>query len=540
MKTIRFLLIALFISLPSFSQTIEQPKLVVGIVVDQMRYDYLTRFSKYYGGDGLKRLTSDGSNFTYGHLNYVPTFTAPGHASIYTGTTPFFHGIIANDWFDRVTNHMVSSVEDHTVQTLGVETDEGQASPNRLLTNTITDQLKIATNGNARVISISIKDRASILPGGHSADAAYWYSHKEGKFITSSYYMDNLPKWVEDFNQRKLPDSYISEEWNLSLPDSDYQISYPDEALNESDVFKEGRTSFPHSLKNIDRGSKYATLISTPFGNQLVLEFAKAAITNEELGKHSVPDFLAISFSSTDYIGHEYGPNSVEIEDTYIKLDKQIAELLTTLDNQVGRGNYLLFLSADHGVMESTDFLKRLKINGDIFAGRSLYDSLKSFAVKKYNNEKIIRNFSNQQIFLNYKLIENENLDINEVEENFANYIMNNLPQAAFVQTREELQEQFADRNSNNLILNGFNFKRSGDLAFNIEPNNIADRKKGSTHGTRYNYDTHIPIIFYGWHVPAQQVNTSVYTVDIAPTVANLIGITEPNGCIGIPIIKSK
>ncbi len=535
-----FVFLILFISSFSFPQKSEKPKLIVGIVVDQMRFDYLTRFNEYFGNDGFNRLISEGSNFTYMHYNYVPTFTAPGHTSIYTGTTPFFHGIIANDWFNRVNNDMESSVADNSFQSVGVQTNEGKRSPKKLLANTITDQLKIATNGKSKVISISIKDRAAILPGGHSADEAFWYSGKTGKFITSDYYMKRLPKWVDDFNNKKLPDKFISQEWNLSLKASDYSISLPDESGYESDIFNEGKTSFPHSLKNVEGKSKYSALISTPFGNQLVLEMAKAAVIHENLGKNSVPDFLAVSFSSTDYIGHAYGPNSVEIEDTYIKLDKQIADLLTVLDKQVGKGNYLLFLTADHGVMESPDYLKKLKINGENVDGKLFYNSLKSFAEKKYSNEKIIMNFSNKQIFLDYKLIKNKGLNINEVEHNFKDYLLTNFPQIALVFTREELQKKIAERSSNNLILNGFNFKRSGDIALEFEPNIIPDHKKGSTHGSIYNYDTHVPMIFYGWHIPHQEVNAPVYIVDIAATIANLVGITESNECTGIPLIKSK
>ncbi|MFZ0453683.1 MAG: alkaline phosphatase PafA [Ignavibacteriaceae bacterium] len=535
-----FISLLILISSLSFPQKSKDPKIIVGIVVDQMRFDYLTRFNKYFGDDGFKRIIKGGSDFTYAHYNYVPTFTAPGHTSIYTGTTPFFHGIIANDWYDREKNEMVSSVRDDSFQSVGVTTSEGQRSPDKILSSTITDQLKIATNGKSKVISISIKDRAAILPGGHSADLALWYSSKTGKFISSDYYVKNLPKWVEFFNNLKLPDKYINKEWDLSLPATDYLISSPDKSDYENDAFNEGRTSFPHSLKNVSDNSKYSALIKTPFGNQLVLELAKAAIINEGLGKNSVPDFLAISFSSTDYIGHEYGPNSVEIEDTYIKLDKQIAELLSGLDKLVGKGNYLLFLTADHAVMESPGYLNKLKINGKNFESKMLNDSLSSFTEKKYNTKNIILNSSNRQVFLNYKLMREEKLNPEEVENNLKEYLLNTFPQIAIVLTRNELLDKTAKRTSDNLILNGFNFKRSGDIAFEFEPNIIPDHKKGSTHGSLYNYDTHVPLIFYGWHIPHQKINTPVYTVDIAATIANLIGINEPNACIGIPLIKPE
>jgi predicted AlkP superfamily pyrophosphatase or phosphodiesterase len=535
-----FISLLIFISPLSLGQRSQKPKLIIGIVVDQMRFDYLTRFNKYFGEEGFKRLIKEGSNFTYAHFNYVPTYTAPGHTSIYTGTTPFFHGIIGNNWYDKTKDEMVSSVWDNSFQSVGVQTNEGQRSPGKILSNTITDQLKIATNGKSKVISVSIKDRAAILPGGHSADLALWYSTETGKFITSDYYVKSLPKWVDYFNNSKLPDKYISQLWTLSLPASDYLISSPDESVYEKDTFNEGKTSFPHSLKNVPGSSKYSAIIKTPFGNQLVLELAKAAVINESLGKNTVTDFLAISFSSTDYIGHEYGPNSVEIEDTYIKLDKQIADLLSSLDNLVGKGNYLLFLTADHAVMESPGYLRKLKINGENFESKRLNDSLQSFAEKKYNNENIILNTSNRQIFLNFKLLREKKFNPEDVENNLKEYLLNAFPEIAMVWTKKELLDKIAERTSNNLILNGFNFKRSGDIAFEFEPNIIPDHKKGSTHGSIYKYDTHVPMIFFGWHIPHQKINTPVYTVDIAPTIANLIGITEPNACIGIPLIKPE
>ncbi|MGE5846309.1 MAG: alkaline phosphatase family protein, partial [Ignavibacteria bacterium] len=355
-------ILILSIQLIILPQKNNAPKLIVGIVVDQMRFDYTTRFYNNFGNDGLKRLLNEGTNFTFAHFNYIPTVTGPGHATVYTGTSPFYHGIVNNTWFDKIENREVYCTEDSTVHGAGTGGNEGKQSPKRLLNTTITDQLKIATSGKAKVISISIKDRGAILPGGQSADAAYWYEHSTGRFISSSYYMEHLPKWMDEFNNKKLPDNYLSQSWELSLPISEYKVSTNDETVYEEDVFSEGKVSFPHNFNNLKSSEKYGKLISTPFGNQLLLELTKTVIKNENMGKNSFTDFLAVSFSSTDYIGHAYGPNSVEDQDLYIKFDKQIAELLNYLDTEVGEGNYLLFLTADHGVAENIDFLKGLKI----------------------------------------------------------------------------------------------------------------------------------------------------------------------------------
>ncbi len=537
-KKITFILILLLIQPGILSQNNNAPKLVVGIVVDQMRYDYTTRFYNNFGNNGLKRLLDEGTNFIFAHYNYVPTVTGPGHATVYTGTTPFYHGIVNNTWFDRTENREVYCTEDSAVHGAGTGGNEGKQSPKRLLTTTVTDQLKIASSGKAKVISISIKDRGAILPGGHSADAAYWYEHSTGRFISSSYYMEHLPKWMDEFNNKKLPDNYLSQSWELSLPLTEYTVSTKDETTYEEDVFSEGKVSFPHNFNNLGDKIKYDKLITTPFGNQLLVELAKTAIKNENMGKNTFTDFLAVSFSSTDYIGHAYGPNSVEVQDLYIKFDKQIAEFLNYLDTEVGKGNYLLFLTADHAVAENIDFLKEMHISSGALNPQKFIDSLKSFLKGNYDDGNILEGIYGRQMFFNKAVITKRNLKLAEIERAIKDYLYT-LPEVSQVFTRGELEKETASRTSPNLILNGFNFYRSGDIAFELQPDYLTSYSgKGTTHSTKYSYDTHVPLIFFGWHIPKKTVNDPVYIVDIAPTIANLLGITEPNACIGIPIIR--
>jgi predicted AlkP superfamily pyrophosphatase or phosphodiesterase len=521
------------------SQSIQKPKLVVGIVVDQMRFDYLYRFYSYYGKNGFNKLMNNGTNFTFAHFNYVPTYTAPGHSSIYTGTTPYYHGMIANDWYDKAAKKMIYCVSDSTEKSIGSNDKEGAMSPKRLLTTTITDQLKLATHGASKVISISLKDRAAILPGGHMADAAYWYDNKTGDFISSSYYLKSLPKWVDDFNSRKSADKYLSEGWKLLRSASDYQISSPDESPYESDVFSEGKTSFPHSFQNVKADSKYEILETTPFGNEIVENFAKTALVNENLGKSENTDFLAISFSSTDYVGHAYGTNSFELEDTYIRLDELIADLMQALDNQVGEDNYVLFLTADHGALITPGYLKEQRLPTGELNSKKALDSLRAVSKRAFGNLNLIENFSNGQIFLNHDLIKANNLNLHQVMRVFADYTGESLPGVSVVFTRDDLERQTAYRDNSNLVLNGYNAKRSGDIVVVLKPgyliNNLAF---GTTHGVQYAYDTHVPMLFYGWHIPEQTINTPVYIVDIAPTIADLLRIAEPDGCMGIPLIK--
>ncbi len=539
-KNVFLLLFVLSLFIPAcYSQKIEQPKLVVGIVIDQMRFDYLYRFNQFYGNDGFKKLMNEGSNFTFTHFNYELTSTGPGHASIYTGTTPFYHGIIGNDFYDRVLRKSVYCVKDPDVKSVGSDDEVGMMSPKRLLSTTITDQLKLATNGRSKVISIAIKDRSAVLPGGHFPNGAYWYDEKTGDFVTSTYYTNELPKWVSDFNKRKLADLYLSQAWELSLPESDYQINPPDENKYENDVFKEGKTSFPHSFKNLTSSERYEKLRATPFGNQLLAEFVKSALVNENLGRGDETDFLAISFSSTDIMGHEYGTYAYEIMDTYIKLDQQIAELLNELDKQVGKGNYILFLTADHAALETPAYLRDKKIPAGGLNTKVFSDSIKAFAYNKYGSKDLIENISNKQIFLNREVIIKNNLDIHKVEQSLADYMRNTFPEMTSIFTRDYLETQVASRDQNNFLLNGFNPSLSGDIAFDLRSGYLPNfQERGTTHGTTYNYDTHVPLIFYGWHIPVQTVNTPVYITDIAATIANLLKITEPSASIGIPILK--
>ena len=539
-KSIFFVLfIAVLFLSKGFAQEVNRPKLVVGIIVDQMRYDYLYKFKPFYCKDGFNRLMNEGANFTYAHFNYVPTFTGPGHTSVYTGTTPFYHGIIANNWYDRRTCKKIYCVEDKSQKSVGSEDKEGEMSPRLLEATTITDQLKLATNMASKVISISLKDRAAILPGGHAANAAYWYDGKTGSFITSTYYMRNLPDWVDKFNARKLADKYMSREWSLSRPDSDYQITAPDNSPYEKDVFQERKTTFPHAFNYLSRTKKYSALESTPYGNSIVEQFVKAALVNEKLGQGKQTDFLAVSFSSTDYVGHDFGNNSYELEDTYIKLDSLVADLLKDLDNKVGKGNYLLFLTADHAALTTPGYLKAHKLPQGGLNTKKTIASVDSFLVSTYGDKNIIANYSNNQIYLNREIIKEKKLDIHKIMIKISDYLRDNFPEIASIFTRDDLEKLTPNRTSTNLTMNGYNPARSGDIAITLQPAYLPDvLSKGTTHGAPYNYDTHVPLLFYGWHIPGQTVNTPVYTVDIAATIADLLKIQEPDACIGIPLIK--
>ena len=515
-----------------------QPRLVIGIVVDQMRYDYLYRFYDWYSEFGFKRLMKQGMNFTFARYNYIPTYTGPGHSSIYTGTTPYYHGIISNDWYDKRLKKTVYCVKDQDVKTIGAGDSEGQMSPRNLLSTTMTDQLRMSNNGHSRVFAISLKDRASILPGGHMANSAYWYDGKSGNFITSSYYMDELPVWVNRFNDRKLPARLMNSDWKLEA-NKDYETSLPDNGPGEEDIFKEGKTTFPHSFTKLSDTLKLEKIRSTPFGNDLLADFAIELIKNEKPGQGKYCDFIALSFSSTDYVGHAYGPNSMEIMDTYLKLDKQIGRLLDTLDRCLGKGNYLVFLTADHGVKPNSAYLEANRINAGKEMTGSIKHKLQEFCKAQFSASNLIEAVQDNQIYLNSTILDSLGLNAADFTGKLIHFMRLSFPFMDVILSKEELSAKTPERSMNAFILNGFNFRRSGDILFELNQNYLTGgyEEKGTTHESSYDYDTHVPLLFFGWHIKPCESNREVYVEDIAPTITNLIHIQEPDATLGVPII---
>ncbi|MCB0730334.1 MAG: alkaline phosphatase family protein [Ignavibacteriae bacterium] len=534
------LLFIFFLSSYLIAQTSKSPKLVVGIVVDQMRYDYLEKFYNDFDEGGFKKLINNGTNFTNCKINYVPTVTGAGHASIYTGTVPYFHGIIANDWIDKKSYEGINCVTAISpTNKMFIEGISKSQSPEQLLSTTIGDQLKLNNFGKSKVVSISIKDRGAILPAGKGADAAFWYDDETGKFISSFYYMNKLPQWMTDFNNSGIVNSYLEKEWNLYKSGNAYEDLPEDNSPYETDVFNEGKTSFPHTLKNVSEAKKYSKMTYTPWGNQILIDLAKEVLKNERLGLGKYTDHLAISFSTPDKIGHAYGIQSYEVKDTYLRLDKQIADLFKMLDQQVGEGNYLLFLTADHGGMENTQHLIDMKHDAGVLENTNFYENLTDFLESKYGSSEIIKSSFSRNLYLDYEILDKLNLTRSEVQETIKEYILSNVSEITEVFTRNELETMSASRNTNNYILNGFNKQRSGDILYSLKTFYLNNEKKlGTQHGSRHIYDNHIPLIFYGSTVPSEIRNEEVYIEDIAATVCDFLGITQPSDCIGIPLLK--
>lgn len=512
----------------------EKPKLVVGIVVDQMRYDYLTRFYDRYSENGFKRLLNNGFSLENAHYNYIPTYTAVGHSSIYTGTTPANHGIISNNWYDKFLKKSIYCVNDSTYTTVGNLSSEGKKSPHRLFTTTITDQLRLAQNMKGKTIGIAIKDRSAILPAGHSANGAYWlYAREKATWLTSSYYMTKLPDWVNDFNNTDKAEEYLQQPWNTLYDINTYTNSIVDDNIFEGKFTGETTTSFPHDIPKL-RGtnSNFSIIKSIPSGNTFTADFAKAAIIGEKLGKSKYTDFLAVSFSSTDYVGHKFGPASKEIEDTYLRFDKDLGDFLTFLDKEVGKDKYTVFLTADHAAVHVPAYLKSLKIPAHYLNMTNLRASITSITQKYFKSKELIENISNFQIFLNKDKIESLGFTKNQVAEKLAEEVVN-LAGIYKVVTANTLQKSHFSDGILNSLQNGYNQKLSGDVLMIPYPATLTGGQTGTSHGSGYSYDTHVPIIFYGNGIKKGVSKKRYDIIDIAPTISNLLKIEAPNSSTG-------
>ncbi|MGN6567152.1 MAG: alkaline phosphatase PafA [Flavipsychrobacter sp.] len=515
---------------------ISRPKLIVGIVIDQMRWDYLYRYYNLYGSDGFKRLMNEGFNCDNTLINYLPSYTGPGHSCIYTGSVPSIHGIAANDWIDNATGKSVYCVDDPTVNLVGDAGGNGSYSPRNLLVTTVTDELKLATNLRSKVYGVSLKDRGSILPAGHLANAAYWYDDKTGNFTTSTYYPNKFPEWLRKFDMRLIADSLVRQNWNLLYPAKEYVQSTPDANGYEGKLQGESAPVFPHKFDSLTQGQKYGILRTIPAGITYTMLMSKACIEGEKLGQGSDADFLCVSISSTDYAGHQFGPNSMEVEDMYLRLDKEIAGFLHFLDGKVGKGNYLLFLTADHGAAHNASFLSDLDVPaGSIDA--NMLDLLNAHLKAAFHQDTLVKAFINYQLYLNDSLIAKTQLDREKIKTAIRNWFYKR-PEVEYVVDLERINDAAVPEPIHSMVTNGYYRPRSGQMQIIFNPGWYETKAYGTTHGTWQPYDTHIPLLWYGWHIPKGTTHRTIHMTDIAPTVAALLHIQMPNGCIGSVITE--
>ena len=535
-----FVLIALLIGGDSYGQQAESPKLVVGIVVDQMCYEYLYRYSDKFCEGGLKELMQNGTNCRNTQYNYIPTYTGPGHASIYTGTTPSNHGIVANDWYDRSTKGNVNCVDDSTVTPVGTVSKYGMFSPRNLKANTITDQLKM-TYPQAKVISMSIKNRGAILPGGHLSDGSYWYDYATGKFVTSSFFKDDLPNWVNEFNDEGYVEKCLKQEWNTIMDIDAYAESGPDNSPYEHLLPGKTTPTFPYNLKEMTNDvNNYELFVYTPFSNTYLTDFAIASIDSEELGKDDQTDMLCISYSTPDIMGHAFGPYSVEIEDMYIRFDLEIKKLLNELKERVGEDNFTLFLTADHAVVPVPQYLIDNNLPGGYFFIDQHMPKLREAVTARFGEDLIVVQ-DNLNIYLDHDRITALKLDLNEV----STFVAGNIQKWESVKrvfTGDQLYNASIDDEWMDMVRKGYHHAESGDVIFTLEPGYLAkstdseSARKGTSHGSAYSYDTHVPLLWYGKNVGVEEVFRNIGIPDIAATLAHMLYLQNPNSLRGKPI----
>lgn len=514
-----------------------RPKLVVGIVVDQMRWDYLYRFYDRYAADGgFKRLLNKGFTCENTFIPYTPTYTACGHTCIYTGSVPAIHGITGNNWYDNEQQRVVYCAEDNSVKTVGSTTSAGLMSPKNMLATTVADELRLATNFRSKVVGVAIKDRGAILPAGHSANAAYWYDSKTGDFITSTYYMNDLPQWVKDFNGQKLTDKYFEQGWNLLYTANTYLQSTADDKPYEAKPLGADQKGFPYDLKRFI-GKNYGTVASTPYGNTLTAEMAKAAVTNEQLGADEITDFLAVSFSSPDYIGHAFGPNSIEAEDGFLRLDQELGSLFAFLDGKVGKDQYLVFLSADHGVAHVPGFLNENKLPGGTIDDAKWWTALNTKLQAGFGASKIIVGSWNNMVTLDHGVIDSMKLDEKAIKKVIVDYLAHQ-PGVSRAFALDDLNAVPLNDIIRTRVNNGYYPRRCGDIQFVLQPGYFDGGATGTTHGLWNPYDSHIPLVWYGWGIKPGKTNRETYMTDIAPTIAAKLRIQMPSGNIGHAITE--
>ena len=536
-------------------QADDKPKLILQITVDQLRGDLPTRYYDRLGSGGFRYLWESGTVYRNAHHMHANTETIVGHATLATGTHPSVHGMIGNLWFDRESGFTTYNVEDanYRLLTAGADVDadteidptqraarsDGR-SPAAILTTTFSDELRSSSDGQAKVVGVSVKDRGAISMAGH-AGTAYWFSKASGTFVTSTYYLDAYPDWVVAFNDTAPAQQYAGSSWTLLHDKNSYLFGDTDDREWETDVGGFGRV-FPHNFG--DGSSPYFTtwLTLSPAGDQLVLEFAKRALIEEQLGADDTTDYLSVSFSSTDYVGHVFGPSSLEGEDNILQLDRTLASLFSFVDEQVGLENTLIVLSADHGGPDTPGYLNTLGIPAG-YVDPDTWD--REAAIGRIKDQfkiegKLIETYAHPYVYLSEEVTSNQRIDQGALEAAIVEEI-SNLPGVALaVSSRALRRGNLPDTHLYRSVINNFNAKRSGNVFIVFEPNWFINDFDGltvaSTHGSPWQYDTYVPIVFAGAGVPALVVDRKVHTIDIAPTLSSYMSIKAPSGSVGAPL----
>jgi predicted AlkP superfamily pyrophosphatase or phosphodiesterase len=520
----------------------DKPRLVVGIVVEQLKFDQLERFRDRFGENGIKKLINEGTYFKNASFEYLLTQSAPGHATIATGTEPSYHGITSDSWYVPLKNELIYCSKDITVNPVGGSFESGLNSPVNLQSSTFSDELKLASGKKAKVFGVGLKESSAIFSAGHSADCAYWYDNITGKWMSSTYYIDSLPGWVNDFNAMKFSDSYLNDTWTLLRPAKDYSDCLPDSNSFESGF--NGINYFPYDLKKmrpkglLSSKIDYSLLRETPFGNSLTTSFALKLIEKEGLGKDDITDYISICYSATDNIGHRFGPSSVEMGDAILRLDDEIKNLLTYLNDSIGKKNVLVYFTAAHGVSEIPAVLEKNRIPSGYFKQNQALQLLRSYLNAVYGEGDWVKGFSERQIFLNRTLIEDARLPLEDVQKKVARFLVQFTGVAAAYPYSAFEANDFGNGNLKRIV-NNFNPQRSGDVIIVLNPGWVEkDGDYVTNHNSPYEYDSHVPLIWYGWTVNRATVTRKVNMTDIAATLSSLCKVPYPNACTGEPMFE--
>lgn len=544
-------------ALPAWNGGGPAPKLILQITVDQLRGDLPGRYLDRMGDGGFRYLMQHGVWYANAHHAHANTETVVGHTTLATGAHPSVHGMVANVWLDRKTGKLAYNTEDkrYRILTAGVGVDttakidprqkpaaaDGR-SPAAILVSTFSDELAIHYGGRSKIFSVSVKDRGAVPLAGH-AGKAFWFSKKTGEFVSSTFYYDRYPAWVNDWNKKKLAFQYSGKSWELLKDKSTYLFGAADDKSWEADFAGYGRV-FPHPFGNAEDKNFTTLLTISPVGDELTLDFAKTLIEREELGKNGIPDYLSISFSSTDYIGHMFGPSSLEMEDNLLRLDRTLADLFAYVDRQIGLKNTLIVLAADHGSPEAPGYLNELGIEAR-YVTPEKWDKEPAIAAlkKKFGIAKeLIKMYADPYVYLNYDVIRHSKLNQAEVERAVAAELMKFDGIAVAVSSMSLLQGTLPSTPVVDAILRNYNPQRSGDIFVVFAPHfflNDADGLPSAvTHGSPWRYDTYVPVVFAGGSLSARRVYREIQTVDVAPTLAAVVGVKPPSGARGAPLIE--
>jgi predicted AlkP superfamily pyrophosphatase or phosphodiesterase len=524
------------------------------IVVDQFRYDYLERFGDLFGTNGFRRLMRDGASWTQSNYDHMPTYTAPGHGTMMTGAYPAESGIIGNEWLDRASGKRITSVTDETVKLLGGGPNEIAASPSRLMASTVGDELRLATSDRAKVIGISVKDRSAILPAGRHANAAYWFSTTTGNMVSSTYYFNQLPAWVNTFNATRPADKYFGAKWDRLLPEAEYlKRAGPDSPPWETVTSTGDTNAFPHTITGgatAPNTTFYWALDYSPFTNEMLVSFVQQAIVNEKLGDDDDTDVLTVSFSANDYVGHRYGPYSQEAMDAALRVDQQIGKLLDFVDARVGLSNTLIAFTADHGVAPIPEHAAALGLGGARIKAEDLFAVIGAALRGRYRSGDYLLRFKeanttrewliNSNLYFDYDALRRDGVNVEEFSQAVCAAALT-VPGIARCFTRSQLMRGATSITDpiERRALHGFYAARSGDAVLVAEPFKYHADTITATHGSQYSYDTHVPTIIMGAGVNAGRYLEPASPTDIAPTLSALLRITPPSNSVGRVLIEA-